>query len=116
MLGSAHGARRIERHDLAHHQPVEQHPNRRQMLFGGSWGVGLRQQLHVGGHHHRFDAVELLSVSLTPVGESKAGAQIRLARVLVSDRGGEEFPEAFFGSGGFGEQGRGGASEDASGD
>ena len=52
-------------------------------------------------------------MSLTPVGESKAGAQIRLARVLVSDRGGEEFPEAFFGFRRFGEQGRGGAGEDA---
>ena len=114
MLRPAHGARRIERHDLAYHQPVGQRPNRRQVLFGGSWGVGLRQQLHVGGHHHRFDAVELLFVSVAPVGSPETSAQVRLSCVLVSDRGGEEFPEAFFGSGEIGKQGRGGAGEDAS--
>ena len=99
VLRSAHGAGRIERHDLANHQPVEQHPNGRQVLFDRGRRIGLCQQLHVGGHHHRLDAVKPLAVHLAPVGEPETGNQIRLPGIRVADRGGEELPEALFGVG-----------------
>ena len=83
------------------------------MLFDGRRRIGLCQQLHIGGHHHRLDAVEPLAVSLAPVGEPETGNQIRLPRVRVADRGSEELPEALFGFRGLGEQGWSGAGDDA---
>jgi hypothetical protein len=42
MARPANGVRRIRGHDLAHHQPVEQHPDTGQMLLDGRRGPFAR--------------------------------------------------------------------------
>src|SRR5579871_3211134 len=92
----------VHRHDLADHQPIEQHPDRRQRLF-----------------HRLLFAVDILTAHLLDIGRDRKGpdlqerrdamrlapgeephdlASIRPARVLVADVGGEEFKEALLGA------------------
>ena len=76
------------------------------MLLDGRQRIGLRQLLDVGGHDHRLDPVQRQAPGLTPVGEPVRSHQVGHARVRVTDIGGEEFPEPFFGVVGAGKQDR----------
>ena len=108
VFGAAHRTGRVEGHDLADNQPIEQHADGRQVLLDGRRRVGLRQLLDVGGHQHRLNPVQRQAPDLAPVGEPVDGRQVGHARVRVTDVGGEEFPEPGFGFIGAGEQDRGG--------
>ena len=107
VFRAAHRTGRVKRYGLADHEPVEQHSDGRQVLLDGRWRVGLRQLLNVGGHDHRLNPVQRQAPGLAPVGEPVRGRQVGHARVRVTDVGGEEFPEPFFGIVGAGKQGRG---------
>jgi hypothetical protein len=54
--------RRIRRDDLARHQPVEQHADRREVLLDGWLLEILTQPADVGGDMHRFDVGDLIDV------------------------------------------------------
>ena len=70
MLRAAHGAGRIDRHDLAHDQPVEQHPDAGEMLLDGGRRNPLQQLLDVGGDVDGLDVAQMGDAAgLAPGGE-----------------------------------------------
>jgi len=86
--------------DLADREPVEQHPNRREMQFDGRLGSGRLQPLYVCCNVDRLDVGELTDLVLLDPGEEVAGGPvIGHARVLVADRRGEKLEEARRGHG-----------------
>jgi hypothetical protein len=58
VLGPAHRGSRVHLDDLAHHQPVEQHANRRKVLFDRRRTVLLTQELDIGRHVMRPQRLE----------------------------------------------------------
>ena len=105
--GTPYRAGRIEWHNLADHEPIEQHPDGRQVLLDGRRGVDRRQLLDVCGHQHRLDLLKRQALDLAPIGKPVGGRQVRRARVRVSDIGSKKFPKPFFGLVGAREQHRG---------
>jgi len=85
--------------DLADREPVEQHPNRREMQFDGRLGSRRLQPLYVCCNVDRLDVGELTDLVLLDPGEEVAGGPIGHARVLVADRRGEKLEEARRGHG-----------------
>ena len=81
--------------DLADHQPVEQHADRREVLLDRRLGGGRLQRLDIGGDMQRLDIGQLADVvTLDPSEERTRCPVIGHARVAVADAGGEEFEEA----------------------
>jgi hypothetical protein len=80
------GRRRVIRQDLADHQIVEQHADRRQVLLDGR--RCRRVLLDIGRDHDRLDVVQLRDAGLgAPVEEPDHGPAVRGARVRVPDLG-----------------------------
>ena len=93
MLRAPHRARWVERQDLADHQPVEQHPDRRQVLLHARRRELPRELLYIGRDHHRLHLSQGDAVVPAPVGEPPHRDQVGTPRIRVPDMGGEEFPE-----------------------
>jgi len=95
VFRAADRVRRVAGEDLADHQPVEEHADRRQMLLHGRLGHGVLELFDIGRDVQRLDADELVdAVLLEPGEELPRRAVIGGARVFVADPGGEEFEEA----------------------
>jgi hypothetical protein len=95
MLGAAHRRRRIHRHHLADHQPVEQVAQRRQVALGGGRAAGRRQLLNVAGDVEAGDLAELADTALLAPGEEgRHVLQVGAPGVRIPDVGGEELQEA----------------------
>ncbi len=89
---------RIDLDDVADHEPVEQHAQRGQMLLDRGRGEVALQLLHEGGDMKGLHLGELCDASpLAPCGEAPRRVEVRLARVVVVDLGGEEFEDALGG-------------------
>jgi hypothetical protein len=92
MLGPAYRMRRIDGEDLADDEPIEQHADRREVLFDRGFGGRRLQRLDIGGDMHGLDIGELADAVLLDPGEERAhGPVISHARVLVADVGRKEF-------------------------
>lgn len=95
VLRSADGMGWIGLHDVAGDQPIEQHPDRGQVLFDGGLGVGAAELFDVSGDVHRCDPGEVLQTPLrAPVGKGVDGLEVGPAGMRVADVDGEELPEA----------------------
>jgi hypothetical protein len=89
VLGPAHRVCRIDLDDLADHQPVEKHAQRREMLFDR--GLGQVQLLDVGGDVRRLHRRERSQPAvLAPAREPAGRMEVRPTRVRATDMGGEE--------------------------
>ena len=93
MLRAPHRTRRVERQNLPDDQPVEQHPDRRQVLLHARRRQLPRELLDAGRDHHRLDLRQGNAVVPAPVGEVPHRDQVGAPRIRVSDVGGEEFSE-----------------------
>ena len=94
MLRAAHRARGVERQDLADDEPIEEHPQRGEVLLDARRRERSGELLDVGRDDHGLDLVEREASALAPGGETAHGCEVREARVGISDVGGEELPEA----------------------
>ena len=95
----AHRRGRVDRHDLAGDQPIEQVPNRREPLLDARRGQLARRGLDPGCDMHRLDGGDRRHADArAPAEEFIGGAGIGPARVRVADVGGEEFKEAHRGA------------------
>ena len=92
--GPADRARGVEGQDLADDEPVEEHPQRREVLLDACRRARGRELLDIGRDHHRFHLVESDASALAPLGEASDGREVGEAGVPVPDVGGEELPEA----------------------
>ena len=104
MLGASDRARGVEGQDLADDEPVEEHPERREVLLDARRRERGRELLDVGRDDHRLDLVESEASALAPLGEASDGREVREAGVPVPDVGGEELPEAPLGALGGGDE------------
>ena len=104
MSGPPDRARGVEGQDLADDEPVEEHPECREVLFDGRGRQLPRELLDVGRDRHGLDLVEGEVSALAPLGEAPNGREVREARVPVPNVGGEELPEAPLGVLGGGEE------------
>ncbi len=94
MLGAAHCRGGVRRHDLTDDQPVEQHPDRRQVLLDRGSLVGAAEQFDVGRdvvRAHRAERGDLLRVE--PGEERARGDRVGGAGVRIADVRGEEIQE-----------------------
>ena len=105
-FGTADRARGVERQDLADDEPVEEHPERREVLLDGRRRERSGELLDVGRDHHGLDLVESDAAAFAPFGEAAHGREVGEAGVGVPDVGGEELPEAALGALGGGEERR----------
>ncbi len=95
VFRAAHRVRRVHLEDVAGHQPVEQHPQRRQMLLDRRRREAALQILDEGGDVERLDVGELgQAVRLAPGGEAARRVQIGPAGVVIVDLRGEELEHA----------------------
>jgi hypothetical protein len=95
MLRTAHRMGRIGGDDLTGHQPIEQHPNARQMLFDRRFLEIRSKRLDIGRDVQRLDVGQLADLVLLAPGEEPAGGRhVGHACVPVTDGGGEELQEA----------------------
>ena len=98
VAGTAHGVGRVHVQDVTGHQPVEEHAQRGQVLLHGGRGKLPLQVLDEGGDVDGLDAGELVDATAgAPVREAAGGVQVRLARVVVIDLGGEKLQDALGG-------------------
>ncbi len=105
VSGPPNGRSRIEGHDLAGHQIVEEHLNRREVLFDRRRGEGQTVLLLVGGGEHfdvgrDVDGADVLEFKLSlvrPFQEAAHRPEISFPRILVPDRGREELKETLLG-------------------
>ena len=99
VLRAAYRAGRVEGHDAAAGQPVEQHADGGQVLLDGGGGDlrSLAELLDVGGDVHRLDVGQGQAVPLAPGEEIAGGTGVGSPGVAVADGGGEELDEAFGG-------------------
>jgi hypothetical protein len=94
MVGSAHGGRRVGRHHLADHEPIDQHANGGKLLLHARRrGLGL-QRLYIGGDVVRPDSAQRQRTAVAPGEETRAAPRISAPGVGVADIGGEEFDVA----------------------
>ena len=91
---ASHEACGVLRNDLAEDEPIEQHPNCRQLLFNGRFRSNLRKFFDVGRNGYRFDEVQRKPPSLAPPAELADRLRVSRSRVFVSDIGREEFDES----------------------
>lgn len=95
MLRAAHRHRRVDPHDMAGDQPVEQHADRRELLLDARRRVVLAQMLDIGGDVHRLDVGQPGDpMIVAPMAKSGRRPAVGLACVRVVDLGGEELDEA----------------------
>ena len=99
-------ARGVKGEDLADDKPVEEHPERRELLLHARGRQLPGELLNVGRDDHRLDLVESNAAALAPLGETPGGRKVGEAGVRVPDVGGEEFPEPALGAFGGGEERR----------
>ena len=85
-------------------EPVEEHPQRGQVLLDARRRERSGELLDVGRDHHGLDLVERDAAAFAPRGETADRGEVGEAGVGVSDVGGEELPEAALGVGGGGEE------------
>jgi hypothetical protein len=98
VLAPAHGMGRIDGEDLADHQPVEQHADRREVQFDGRLGGRRLQHLYIRSDVHRLEVGQPADlVLLDPREKVTCGPVVGHAGVLVADRRGEKFKEALGG-------------------
>jgi hypothetical protein len=90
---TADRCRRVERHNLADHEPIEEHAYRGERLLHGRSREILTEHLDVGRDVHRTYPLEREPSSFAPAEKIRTRAVIRAARVRVPDVGGEEFQE-----------------------
>src|SRR3954466_12191349 len=76
MLWSAHGVRRVSGKDLNDDQPVEQHPDRRQMLLDSRLGGRVLQRLDIGGDVDRLDIEKLDNAVFPKPAKEMAGGPV----------------------------------------
>src|SRR3954447_21100537 len=95
MLRPAHRGRGGNRDYLAGDQPVEEMPDRGQMLFRRRLRHRLLQALDVGRDVYRFDIDEAADLMLVaPVEKLRDSPCIGQPRITVADRGREKLDEA----------------------
>jgi hypothetical protein len=98
--GAAHRGGRVDRHDLAGHQPVEQMAQRGQALLDGRGRMFLLLHLDPGGDMQRLHRGDRLHTdALAPRDEVGSGAAVSASGVRVADVGREEFEKAELGAG-----------------
>ena len=97
--GPAHRCGRVDRHDLAGDEPIEQMADRGEPLLDARRGELARAGLDPGGDVHRLDGGDRRHAGARAPGqEFLGGAGIGPARVRVADVGREEFEEAHRGA------------------
>ena len=97
--GPAHRRGRVDRHDLAGDQPVEQVTDRSEPLLDARRGQLARAGLDPGGDVHRLDGGDRRHAGARAPGQKfLGGAGIGSPRVRVADVGREEFEEAHRGA------------------
>ena len=89
-----HRARGVEGEDLADDEPVEEHPQRREVLLDGRRRTRGCELLEVGCDYHGLDLAQSEASALAPLREPAHGREVGEARVRIPDVGGEELPEA----------------------
>jgi hypothetical protein len=91
VLGAAHGVRRVHRNYLAHHHPIEEHPQGGQPLLHGGLRVLAELGLDEGRYVDRLDLGQIHDAdSGTVGGELPDGFQVGAAGVGIADVGAEE--------------------------
>ena len=82
-------------HDVAGDQPIEQHPDRGQVLLDGRFGVRAAELLDVAGNVHRRHPGKIVQTSRRAPGrEGLNGLEVGAAGMRVADVDGEKLPEA----------------------
>ena len=76
----------VEGQDLADDEPVEEHPERREVLLDGRGRARPGEFLYVGRDHHRLDLGKGEASVLAPLGEAADGREVRVAGVRVDAR------------------------------
>jgi hypothetical protein len=95
VFRAAHRMRGIDLEDVAGHEPVEQHPQRREVLLDRRRGERTLQLLDEGGDVKGLHLGELVEAcGLPPLGKAARGVQVGFARVVVVKLRGEEFQHA----------------------
>jgi hypothetical protein len=95
VLGPAHRVRRVDRHDLAVDQPVEQVAQRRKPLLDRGRSQFARRRLDPGCDVHRLDGGDRRHPDArAPAQKFLRSSVICPPRVLVADVGCIEFEEA----------------------
>ena len=95
MLRAMHRMRRIGCDDLAGHEPIEQHADRGQVLLDCRLRHGFLQALNIGRDVQRLDVGQLADPVTVAPGEKQLHRPVIChARILVPDRGSEEFQKA----------------------
>ena len=80
VFGAAHGVGRVHVENVARHQPVEQHPERRQVLLDGRRGELALQVLDEGGDVEGLDVGQTSdAVGVAPLGEASRRVAFRYA-------------------------------------
>jgi len=86
VLGAADDVGRIGGDHLAGDQPVEQHPDRGQVLLDRWFGHAALELLDIGGHVQRLEIVQAAElVVFAPGEEVPDGAVVGHVGVLVAD-------------------------------
>jgi hypothetical protein len=99
MPGPAYRSGRVDRHDLAGDEPVEQVTDRGEPLLHTRRRELARASLDPGGDVHRLDGGDRRHASARAPGQKFVrGARVGPPRVRVADVGGEEFKEAHRGA------------------
>jgi hypothetical protein len=108
VFRAAHGVGWIDLDDVADHEPVEQHTQRRQVLLDRGRRELTLKLLDERCDMRRLDRGQLFDAArLAPVGEAPRGIHVRLARMVVVDLGRDKFEEAPGGLGCRGKEGEG---------
>ncbi len=102
MLRPPNSVGRIGVHDVAGGQPIEQHPDRGQVLLDGVFGMGAAELLDVGGYVHGRHPRKIFQTSLrAPGGEGLDGLEVGPSSMDIAGVDGEELPEATAALGGW---------------
>ena len=94
VLGAPDRTRGVEGQDLADDEPVEEHPERSEVLLDARRRERPGELLDVGRDHHGLELAQGEASVLAPLGEAAHGREVGEARVPVPEVGGEELPEA----------------------
>ena len=95
VFGAADRCRRIGGNNLADYEPVEEHTDGGQVLLHGRPGSLAAEFLQPGCDVNGLNGGQIRELPpQTPGGEPACGAEIRTARVVVRDMGGEELPKS----------------------
>ena len=78
MPRPADRARGVEGEDLTDDEPVEEHPERREVLLDSRRRARGRELLDVGRDNHRLNLVEGEASELAPLGEAADGREVRV--------------------------------------